>query len=66
MRLNKSIFLILAIALFLRLFHFYQLKINNPIFNIPIVDSAEYVKVAEYILDKNFFGLPNSYYHPPL
>ncbi len=65
MRLNKLIILIVAIALFLRLFHFYQLKINNPIFDIPIVDSAEYVKVAEYILDKNFLGLPNSYYHPP-
>jgi tetratricopeptide (TPR) repeat protein len=65
LRLNKTIISIVGIALFLRLFHFYQLKINNPIFDIPIVDSAEYVKVAEYILDKNFFGLPNSYYHPP-
>jgi len=65
LRLNKTIIPIVTIALFLRLFYFYQLKINNPIFDIPIVDSAEYVQVAEYILDKNFFGLPNSYYHPP-
>ncbi|MEO0182819.1 MAG: glycosyltransferase family 39 protein [candidate division WOR-3 bacterium] len=52
-------------ALILRLFHFYQLKKNNPIFDLPIVDSAEYVKVAEHIVNKNFLGLPNSYYHPP-
>ncbi|MEO0216650.1 MAG: glycosyltransferase family 39 protein, partial [candidate division WOR-3 bacterium] len=57
--------LIILLALFLRFFNYYEMKRNNPIFEIPIVDSAEYIKTAEYILDKNFLGISGSYYHPP-
>lgn len=58
--------LILAISLILRLAHFTEMKSNNPIADLPIVDSEEYIKIAEYILDKNFFGPPSSFWHPPL
>ncbi|MEO0205326.1 MAG: glycosyltransferase family 39 protein, partial [candidate division WOR-3 bacterium] len=59
--------LIFALSLILRLAHFTDMKHNNPISDIPIVDSGEYIKTAEYILNKNFFGTPTaSYWHPPL
>lgn len=65
MRLNKYLILIILVATFLRFFHYYELKTKNPIFDFPIVDGAEYVKIADYILTKNFLGPPSSYYHPP-
>ncbi len=57
--------MIILIAIFLRFFHYYELESKNPIFNFPVVDGAEYIKIADYILTKNFLGPPSSYYHPP-
>ncbi len=65
-QLNWLFIVILVLGAFLRLFHFTEMKRNNPIFDIPIVDSAEYVKLAEYYIDKNLLGPSFSYWHPPL
>jgi len=58
--------LIIILASALRLSNFIETKRNNPIFDIPIVDSAEYVAVAEYYMNKNWLGPPGSFWHPPM
>jgi len=56
---------IILLAFCLRLSHYGFIKKYNPIFNLPIVDSAEYVKDAKYCLEQNWMGRCASYPHPP-
>ncbi len=63
---HKLLILILFFALLVRLINYLEMKKNNPIFDLPIVDAREYVNNANYYLNKNFLGPPGSYFHPPL
>lgn len=56
----------LGVALGLRLLNFQQMKIHNPIFDLPIVDAKEYVANADYYNSRNLIGPAGSYFHPPL
>ena len=59
-------FVILLLALFLRLFNFMDMKANDPIFDLPVVDSKEYTDNAGYYNEVTWLGKPEPYYHPPL
>lgn len=58
--------LIVVTGLTLRGLHYAQMKANNPIFALPIVDAKEYVNNADYYLHKSIWGPPGAYFHPPL
>ena len=63
---TSLLLLIIITGLALRCVHYTQMKANNPIFDLPIVDAKEYVNNADYYLHKNFWGPPGAYFHPPL
>ncbi len=38
---------------------------HNPVFSLPLVDSAEYVNDAHYYIEQNWLGRCAAYRHPP-
>ncbi|MCH8331364.1 MAG: glycosyltransferase family 39 protein, partial [Bacteroidetes bacterium] len=56
---------ILIFALMIRLVNYQQMKGNDPLFDIPVVDSKEYVEDANYYNDLNWLGPNEPYFHPP-
>ena len=62
---SKVIQLILVLGLALRLVSWHEVSVNNPIFDLPIVDAKEYVDDATFYNDVNWLGAGGSYFHPP-
>jgi len=65
---KKTIFIIIfiaALALFLRVANFQEMKAHNPLFSTPVVDAKEYVDDADFYINKGWLGPSGSYFHPP-
>lgn len=50
----------------MRFGHFLSMKQHNPVFDLPVVDSVEYVSDAHYYTEQNWMGRYAAYPHPPL
>lgn len=61
----QPIHFILFLGLALRLLSCYEMSVHNPLFDLPIVDSKEYVDDATFYNDVNWLGAGGSYFHPP-
>jgi tetratricopeptide (TPR) repeat protein len=61
---RRFVLIVGLVALLLPLLHLWFIR-NNPTFNVPIIDSREYVETARQMLNPNFvFRTP--YYHSPV
>ncbi|MCH8902421.1 MAG: glycosyltransferase family 39 protein [Bacteroidetes bacterium] len=62
---RRWLYLIIALALVMRITHYSQMKSNNPVFDLPLVDSKEYVDDAHYYKNVSWKGTNDPYFHPP-